>query len=508
MAFKIINDTVINDSTDIRVDGMDVLVGDGDSSTKVMLQNVTLESSVDLATNLTTDDLPEGIINEYYTDAKVQAQIANEITANLLADTTYVDAGDATTLSDANTYADNGDAATLQSAQSYADSVVTSGTGNLTTDDIPEGANLYYTNGRVASYIGTTTLADEAFVTAEANAVAGTLSSQALTNAQNYTDGEIVTVTNSLQAYADRAEADAISTSNNYADAVALTAETNANTYTDTEVANLVDSAPATLDTLNELASALGDDPNFATTLSNNIGTKVAKAGDTMTGALTLSGAPTSANHAATKAYVDSAVSTGTGALDTDSVPEGALNLYYTDARADARATLRINAATTDNISEGTNLYYTDARVQNVIDTNTAGFVTTDTTYTAGEGLNLTGTEFAMSGSYTGDFNVDGEIIATGDVTAYSDRALKRNIQTIENALDKVIAMRGVTYQKDEKDGLGVIAQEVEEVLPEVVRQDQHGMRSVAYGNIVGVLIEAIKEQQKQIEELKSKINK
>ena len=98
MAFKIINDTVINDSTDIRVDGMDVLVGDGDSSTKVMLQNVTLESSVDLATNLTTDDLPEGIINEYYTDAKVQAQIANEITANLLADTTYVDAGDAYTI--------------------------------------------------------------------------------------------------------------------------------------------------------------------------------------------------------------------------------------------------------------------------------------------------------------------------------------------------------------------------------------------------------------------------
>ena len=479
MAFKIINDTVINDSTDIRVDGMDVLVGDGDSSTKVMLQNVTLESSVDLATNLTTDDLPEGIINEYYTDAKVQAQIANEITANLLADTTYVDAGDATTLSDANTYADNGDAATLQSAQSYADSVVTSGTGNLTTDDIPEGANLYYTNSRVASYIGTTTLADEAFVTAEANAVAGTLSSQALTNAQNYTDGEIVAVTNSLQAYADQAEADAISTSNNYADAVALTAETNANTYTDTEVANLVDSAPATLDTLNELAAALGDDPNFATTLSNNIGTKVAKAGDTMTGALTLSGAPTSANHAATKAYVDSAVSTGTGALDTDSVPEGALNQYYTDAR-----------------------------VQAVINTNTAGFVTTDTTYTAGEGLNLTGTEFEMSGSYTGDFNVDGEIIATGDVTAYSDRALKRNIQTIENALDKVIALRGVTYQKDEKDGLGVIAQEVEEVLPEVVRQDGYGMRSVAYGNIVGVLIEAIKEQQKQIEELKSKINK
>ena len=105
-----------------------------------------------------------------------------------------------------------------------------------------------------------------------------------------------------------------------------------------------------------------------------------------------------------------------------------------------------------------------------------------------------------MSGSYTGDFT------ASGDVCAYSDRALKRNIETLQNGLDKVMNMRGVTFQKDGKESLGVIAQEVEEVLPEVVQQDTHGMRSVAYGNIVGVLIEAIKEQQKQIEELKSKI--
>ena len=56
--------------------------------------------------------------------------------------------------------------------------------------------------------------------------------------------------------------------------------------YTDTAVANLVDAAPGTLDTLNELAAALGDDPNFATTVTNNIATKVAKSGDTMTGAL------------------------------------------------------------------------------------------------------------------------------------------------------------------------------------------------------------------------------
>jgi|AntAceMinimDraft_6_1070360.scaffolds.fasta_scaffold13435_2 hypothetical protein len=68
----------------------------------------------------------------------------------------------------------------------------------------------------------------------------------------------------------------------------AATAESNANSYTDTAVSNLVDSSPETLDTLNELAAALGDDPSFATTVSTNIGTKVAKSGDTMTGELAL----------------------------------------------------------------------------------------------------------------------------------------------------------------------------------------------------------------------------
>ena len=134
--------------------------------------------------------------------------------------------------------------------------------------------------------------------------------------------------------------------------------------------------------------------------------------------------------------------------------------------------------------------------------TNDAGYVTTDTntTYSAGNGLSLSGTTFAMSGSFTGNFT------ATGDVTAYSDRALKRNIQTIEGALQKVTEMRGVTFLKDGKASTGVIAQEIETVLPEVVHQDNYGMRSVAYGNIVGTLIEAIKEQQVQIEKLQSEI--
>jgi len=111
--------------------------------------------------------------------------------------------------------------------------------------------------------------------------------------------------------------------------------------------------------------------------------------------------------------------------------------------------------------------------------------------------------------------DVSGTIRATGDVIAYSDARVKENVETLDGALDKVMKMRGVSYNKigEQEKKVGVIAQEILEVLPEVVSQDETGTYSVAYGNISAVLIEAIKEltntvkeQQKQIDELKSKL--
>ena len=104
-----------------------------------------------------------------------------------------------------------------------------------------------------------------------------------------------------------------------------------------------------------------------------------------------------------------------------------------------------------------------------------------------------------------------GDFVAAGDVTAYSDARIKTNVQTIENALDKTLQLRGVTYNRtdseDKSTKVGVIAQEILEVIPEVVKQNDEGMYSVSYGNLTAVLIEAIKEQQKQIDELKEIIN-
>ena len=114
------------------------------------------------------------------------------------------------------------------------------------------------------------------------------------------------------------------------------------------------------------------------------------------------------------------------------------------------------------------------------------------------------------SGDPSYDLDVLGTIRASSDIIAFSDKRVKENIITIDNALDKVTKLRGVTYTRkdidDKSTKIGVIAQEVLKILPEVVNKDDKGMYSVAYGNMVGVLIEAIKEQQKQINELTTQI--
>ena len=103
--------------------------------------------------------------------------------------------------------------------------------------------------------------------------------------------------------------------------------------------------------------------------------------------------------------------------------------------------------------------------------------------------------------------DVSGTIRASGDVIAFSDVRVKENIKTIKSSLDKVSKLRGVEFNKigEDEKSIGVIAQEIEKVIPEVVKTDDEGMKSVAYGNISGLLIEAIKELKAEIDLLKSK---
>ena len=109
-------------------------------------------------------------------------------------------------------------------------------------------------------------------------------------------------------------------------------------------------------------------------------------------------------------------------------------------------------------------------------------------------------------------------IWTSGNVTAYSDIRVKTNIEHIPNALDKVCQLNGYTFDrtdvnyddKGEPDKpvrqTGVIAQEVLEVLPEAVTGDEEGHYSVAYGNMVGLLIESIKELKAEVDDLKAQL--
>ena len=151
-------------------------------------------------------------------------------------------------------------------------------------------------------------------------------------------------------------------------------------------------------------------------------------------------------------------------------------------------------------------------------------------THTAGEGSNATiaigqavGTgsdvQFNSLGVGKAASATAGRIEATQDIVAYSssDRRFKENITPIENAIDKIVKISGNTYDWKEENKIehgyegndvGVIAQEIEAVLPQLVQTRENGYKAVKYEKLVALLIEGIKEQQKQIHSLTIEIEK
>jgi len=205
-----------------------------------------------------------------------------------------------------------------------------------------------------------------------------------------------------------------------------------------------------------------------------------------------------------------------------------------TDPNADRVAFWDDSAGAFAWLTMGSNLSISGTTL-NATDTNTT-YGVSDTTGQTGIDLTLSGTtisgvtsglttsstvQFAKVGVGTAadatyELKVSGDIGATGDIVAYvsSDERLKDNIELISNPIEKVQSLRGVTWDWNdnaseaakESPNVGVIAQEVEKVLPQLVHDRENGYKGVDYAKLTGLLIEAIKEQQKQIDDLKSKI--
>ena len=184
-------------------------------------------------------------------------------------------------------------------------------------------------------------------------------------------------------------------------------------------------------------------------------------------------------------AFFDGTVKTDTLTVDENATITGNLTVNGTLSTAGGGVTNTARAA----LSAGAGISYNSS----------TGVITCTIDSPAEVGLgNLSNSGNNLSGSFT----------ATGNITAFSDERLKENIETIEGALDKVSQMRGVTYNykselNDGQRGTGVIAQEMQQVMPEVVQDGEY--LSVAYGNIVGVLIEAVKELKAELDQCKCK---
>ena len=123
------------------------------------------------------------------------------------------------------------------------------------------------------------------------------------------------------------------------------------------------------------------------------------------------------------------------------------------------------------------------------------GTATVDTSVVVGSGVTIT----------TNGINVVGVVTAT-DFNSASDLSLKTNIQSISNPIDKILQINGVTFnwRENNKPSVGIIAQEIEKVFPELVQGENP--KTVNYNGLIGLLIEAVKEQQTEINNLKDKL--
>lgn len=231
------------------------------------------------------------------------------------------------------------------------------------TDDVNEGStNLYFTNARAISATISNVASASAYALSQAQIYADALDTDDIDEGVSnlyFTNPRALSATESTISSAS-------------ANAVSV-----ANAYADSQVTSLIDAAPSSLNTLNELAAALNDDPNFYSTVQGQLDLKLAISSASST-YLTIANASTTYD---TLGSADAAQSAATGYtqtsinnLDTDDIEEGISNLYFTNQRAldatlstitsaSAAAASYADSLDTDDISEGTsNLYFTNQR--------------------------------------------------------------------------------------------------------------------------------------------------
>jgi hypothetical protein len=344
------------------------------------------------ANPVTTDELPEGTTNKYYTDTRVNSafdtRLATKTTSNL------------------------NEGTNLYYTSARANTDFDTRLATKATTNLAEGTNLYYTSARA-----NTDFDGRLATKSTTNLAEGTNLYHTTARARAAVSGSTgITYTEGTGAIA----VDSTIATKTYADSAAASA-----------AAAIVDASPATLDTLNELAAALGDDPNFATTMSTALGNKLNTAdfGTTFTGQLA-------------------------GKSTTD-VAEGT-NLYYTDARA--RASISATGSLSYNSTTGV-MSYTQPSYATVASTGAYSDLTGQPTLFSGVYADLTSKPTLFDGAYSSLSGLPTLFSGayadlTGKPTAVSSFTNDANYITTSGARSALSASTGVTYDS----GTGVIS--------------------------------------------------
>ncbi len=250
--------------------------------------------------------------------------------------------------------------------------------------------------------------------------------------------------------------------------------------------------------------NSLPDDALISKDYANR--TYINSAGDTMTGALTLDYTPSAPKHAVPKSYVDTSV--GNAYPKTGGVVSGTVDATG-GIISRSSSGLRINygnfgAMWHNNGSDFHMLFTTPGNTNGTFgDLRPLWANMTTGTVSFGHGIDIAGWVTARSGMWLAG-NLD-----ANDVQIRSDRKLKRNFEPLNQALDKLCTLSVSTYLKEGKDQreAGLIAQEVQEVLPEAVAETSSGTLSVYPMGIIALLVKAVQELREEVEELKKNQN-
>ena len=269
------------------------------------------------------------------------------------------------------------------------------------------------------------------------------------------------------------------------------------------QIANLVASSPAALDTLNELASALGNDPNFASTMVNALAGKASKNGDTFTGNIQVN---------------------TVGEAQVQVNTSGQASAYLFSSAADWGLFSANNGDYIIRYSRGSGKVYIGGVDTSEIVKNNNGTYSLNINGTASNLVGGNPYQIASLGVGTTPSAIPGTILAAGDIRGFfsSDATLKENIRCIENPIYINNQLRGVrfdwtdAYIKENggiddyflrKNDVGVIADDVEKVLPELVSVRPNGKKAVKYDRLVAVSIECIKVLDDRLKEQETTIS-